>query len=44
VLVWPYYDRDRGGFVALRADCAPGHALEVVEEQVLPAKERKGDA
>jgi len=44
VLVWPYYDRDRGGFVALRADCAPGHALEVVEEQVLPAKVRKGDA
>jgi len=35
VLVWPYYDRHRGGFVALRADCAPDCPLEVVEEQIL---------
>jgi 8-oxo-dGTP diphosphatase len=36
-LVWPYYDRHRGGFVALRADCAPGQPLAVVEEQVMKA-------
>ncbi len=34
-LVWPYYDRHRGGFVALRADCAPGRPLAVIEEQVM---------
>jgi 8-oxo-dGTP diphosphatase len=36
VLVWPWYDTHRGGFVALRADCAPNRPLEVVVEQMLP--------
>jgi 8-oxo-dGTP diphosphatase len=35
VLVWPYYDGHREGFVALRANCEPGKALELIEEQVL---------
>jgi len=38
VLVWPYYDKHRGGFVALRADCAPDQPLRVVEEQILGKK------
>jgi 8-oxo-dGTP diphosphatase len=35
VLVWPYYDNHRNGFVAVRANCEPGKPLEVVEEQIL---------
>jgi 8-oxo-dGTP diphosphatase len=35
-LLWPYYDRNKQGFVGLRADCMPGQALHVVEELVLP--------
>jgi len=35
VLVWPWYDKQRGGFVALRADCAPNEALKVIVEQIL---------
>ncbi|MEZ5278201.1 MAG: NUDIX hydrolase [Opitutaceae bacterium] len=27
--LWPVYDRFRGGFIALRADCTPGQPLEV---------------
>jgi 8-oxo-dGTP diphosphatase len=37
-LVWPYYDVHRGGFVALRADCAPGQPLKMTVEQILPGK------
>jgi 8-oxo-dGTP diphosphatase len=40
-LVWPYYDRHRRGFAALRADCQPGRPLVVVEEQILPAPPRR---
>lgn len=36
VLVWPWYDKQRTGFVALRADCAPGQPLKVIVEQLLP--------
>ncbi len=35
VLVWPWYDKQRTGFVALRADCAPGQPLKVTIEQLL---------
>ncbi len=35
VLVWPWWDSHRAGFVALRADCAPGEELRVVLEQVI---------
>ncbi len=35
VLVWPWYDQCRGGFVALRADCAPGQEMKVIVEQKL---------
>ena len=34
-LLWPYYDRNKDGFVGLRADCMPGNPLQVVEELVL---------
>ncbi len=33
VALWPTYDRNRDGFVALRADCTPGRKLEVVVEE-----------
>lgn len=33
ILIWPNYDRYRGGFVALRADCQPGQDLEIVVEE-----------
>jgi 8-oxo-dGTP diphosphatase len=33
--LWRVYDQYAGGFVALRADCAPGQPLEIVTEQVL---------
>jgi 8-oxo-dGTP diphosphatase len=35
--LWPIYDRHRDGFVALRADCAPGRPLRIELEEVLPA-------
>jgi 8-oxo-dGTP diphosphatase len=35
VLVWPWYDKHRNGFVALRADCAPNQPLDVFVEQVI---------
>jgi 8-oxo-dGTP diphosphatase len=35
VLVWPWYDKHRTGFVALRADCMPGEPLKIVVEQIL---------
>jgi len=35
-LLWPYYDRHREGFVALRADCHPEKKLRVTVEQTLP--------
>lgn len=36
-LVWPYYDRHRDGFTALRADCHPGNDLQItVEERIGP--------
>lgn len=34
--LWPIYDRYRDRFVALRADCAPGRALNVEIEQITP--------
>lgn len=34
-LIWPYYDSHRAGFVALRANCHPGQALDIVVEQSL---------
>jgi 8-oxo-dGTP diphosphatase len=34
IALWPVYDQYRERFVALRADCLPGKALEVVVEQV----------
>lgn len=33
-ILWRLYDRHRGDFVALRADCSPGRALQVEVEQV----------
>jgi 8-oxo-dGTP diphosphatase len=32
--LWPVYDRHRDGFVALRADCAPGRPVRIDYEQV----------
>lgn len=32
-LLWPWYDGDRTGFVALQADCDPHKNLEIVIEQ-----------
>ena len=34
--LWPIWDRYRDRFVAMRADCAPDHALRVEIEQVTP--------
>ncbi len=34
--LWPIYDRHRDGFVALRADCAPGRPLQLTFEQIMP--------
>lgn len=34
--LWPIYDRYRDGFVALKADCAPGKPIVVEVEQALP--------
>ena len=34
-LLWPYYDRYRGGFVGIRANCDPQGKLEIVEELTL---------
>jgi 8-oxo-dGTP diphosphatase len=34
--LWPIYDRYRDGFVALRADCAPGRPVQAIIEQVTP--------
>jgi 8-oxo-dGTP diphosphatase len=31
-LLWPYYDKYREGFIGLRANCAPGGQLKIVEE------------
>jgi 8-oxo-dGTP diphosphatase len=33
--LWQVYDQHRQGFVALRADCAPGKPLDIVQEQVI---------
>lgn len=35
--LWPIYDRHRGGFVALRADCTPGLPLRVDVEEIQDA-------
>ena len=35
--LWPIYDRHRDGFVALKADCAPGKPILVEIEQALMA-------
>ena len=34
--LWPIYDRYRDHFVALRADCGPGQALNIEIEQITP--------
>jgi len=34
--LWPIYDQHREGFVALRADCAPGAPLKLTFEQITP--------
>lgn len=33
--LWRVYDQHRHGFVALRADCAPGKPLDIIEEQFM---------
>jgi len=33
--LWPVFDRHRGKFVALRADCEPGRAVSVVIEETI---------
>jgi len=33
--LWPVFDRYRNGFVALRADCTPGHPLVIHTEQII---------
>ncbi len=35
--LWPIYDKYRDGFVALKADCAPGHPPRVEVEEIIPA-------
>lgn len=35
--LWPVYDRHRGHFVALRADCNPSGPLHVTVEQISPS-------
>lgn len=35
--LWPIYDQHREGFVALRADCAPGARLKLTMEQITPS-------
>ncbi len=40
--LWPIYDRYREGFVALRADCAPGAPLKLTFEQITPAAGETG--
>ena len=35
-LLWPYYDKYRGSFVGIRADCDPQGQLHIVEEMQLP--------
>lgn len=32
--LWPIYDRHRDGFVALKADCAPGRPIVVETEEI----------
>ncbi len=32
-LLWPYYDRHRTGFMAMRADCRPTQNLQIVVEE-----------
>ena len=40
ILIWPYYDQfAHGGFVGLRANCAPGGTLRPIEELALPPHE-----
>lgn len=33
--LWPIYDRYRDGFVALKADCAPGQPIKIEIEETL---------
>lgn len=35
--LWPVYDHYRDGFVALRADCAPGRPIAVETEEIIRA-------
>ena len=32
ILLWPYYDSHRDGFIGLRANCNPANQLELIEE------------
>ena len=34
--LWPIYDKHRGHFVALRADCHPSAPLKITVEQITP--------
>lgn len=34
--LWATYDQHREGFVVMRADCTPGHPLEIVVEEIQP--------
>jgi 8-oxo-dGTP diphosphatase len=36
--LWQIHDHHRDGFVALRADCTPGRPLEIVVEEIQPAR------
>lgn len=38
VALWPIYDQYRGGFVALRAECAPDRPLLLTFEQIMPVQ------
>lgn len=42
--LWPIYDENRDGFVALRADCDPGQKLAITVEQRLEAGSVAGDS
>ncbi|MBL9188864.1 MAG: NUDIX domain-containing protein [Opitutaceae bacterium] len=36
--LWPIYDRHRNGFVALKANCAPGRPIAIEVEETISAR------